>query len=145
MGSAFEVPEEVLRLPQGIKSVSAGLHSSAAISMDGQLWMWGKVISKVRHNTCFPTDLDFSPLTCITLRFANKVSCILSQTVGMVRFLSFYRASEAASGHMVFTYCDCCHRAKQVVQACCCTHNPCFVWCLDTTVCSLLHLSTTLL
>lgn len=27
--------------------MSAGLHSSAAISMDGQLWMWGKVISKV--------------------------------------------------------------------------------------------------
>ena len=47
VGSAFEVPEEVLRLPQGVKSVAAGLHSSAAISMDGQLWMWGKVISKV--------------------------------------------------------------------------------------------------
>lgn len=52
VGSAFEKPEEVLRLPQGVTSVSAGLHSSAAISMDGQLWMWGKVISKVRAYTC---------------------------------------------------------------------------------------------
>ena len=47
VGSAFEAPQEVLRLPQGIKSVSAGLHSSAAVSRDGQLWIWGKVISKV--------------------------------------------------------------------------------------------------
>ncbi|KAL3149951.1 hypothetical protein ABBQ38_013312 [Trebouxia sp. C0009 RCD-2024] len=46
VGSAFEAPAEVLRLPQGVKSVSAGLHSSAAVSRDGQLWIWGKVISK---------------------------------------------------------------------------------------------------
>ena len=47
MGAAWGTPEEVLRLPQGVRSVSAGLHSSAAVSRDGQLWMWGKVISQV--------------------------------------------------------------------------------------------------
>ena len=47
MGSAWQQPEEVLRLPQGVRSVAAGMHSSAAISRDGQLWLWGKVISKV--------------------------------------------------------------------------------------------------
>lgn len=47
MGAAWGTPEEVLRLPQGVRSVSAGLHSSAAVTRDGQLWMWGKVISEV--------------------------------------------------------------------------------------------------
>ncbi|DBA77646.1 hypothetical protein WJX77_001651 [Trebouxia sp. C0004] len=46
IGAAWGTPEEVLRLPQGVRSVSAGLHSSAAVSRDGQLWMWGKVISQ---------------------------------------------------------------------------------------------------
>lgn len=61
MGAAWGTPEEVLRLPQGVRSVSAGLHSSAAISRDRQLWMWGKVISKVSSaavcRQCQPTLL----------------------------------------------------------------------------------------
>ena len=48
VGQAWGSPEEVLRLPQGVRCVSAGLHSSAAIDRDGQLWLWGKVISHVR-------------------------------------------------------------------------------------------------
>ena len=47
-GAAWQKPEQVLQLPQGVRSVAAGMHSSAAISRDGQLWLWGKVISKVR-------------------------------------------------------------------------------------------------
>ena len=50
VGQAWGSPQEVLRLPQGVQCVSAGLHSSAAIDRDGQLWLWGKVISQVSSN-----------------------------------------------------------------------------------------------
>ena len=32
---------------QGVKSVTAGAHSSAVISDEGELYMWGKLINKV--------------------------------------------------------------------------------------------------
>lgn len=63
MGSAWQKPEQVLHLPEGIRSVAAGMHSSAAVSRDGQLWLWGKVISKV----------------CLTvlLRWGSVTQCML--------------------------------------------------------------------
>lgn len=60
VGAAWGTPEEVLKLPQGVRSVSAGLHSSAAVSRDGQLWMWGKVISLVS----FPAP-SLEPTCCL--------------------------------------------------------------------------------
>ena len=49
MGSAdWDKPEELLRLPtSGISSLAAGTHSSAAVSGDGNLWLWGRVLAKV--------------------------------------------------------------------------------------------------
>ena len=41
-------PQEMLHLAdEGIASLAAGLHSSAAISSDGRLYMWGSLMCKV--------------------------------------------------------------------------------------------------
>ena len=47
-------PQEVLHLPggEGIASLAAGLHSCAAITTSGRLYMWGCLVCKVRHQRC---------------------------------------------------------------------------------------------
>jgi hypothetical protein len=41
-----ESPQQLLAVPgSGIVRLSAGLHSSAAVDGDGQLWMWGRVLN----------------------------------------------------------------------------------------------------
>ena len=46
LGSApWTRPLELLHLPaEGIQSISCGVHSSAAVSGDGQLYMWGRLL-----------------------------------------------------------------------------------------------------
>jgi alpha-tubulin suppressor-like RCC1 family protein len=78
MGAAWGTPEEVLRLPQGVRSVSAGLHSSAAVSRDGQLWMWGKVISQVSFACCLLAE-GLIVLNCKNFAFVRWLNATLGQ------------------------------------------------------------------
>ncbi len=45
-GGQWGVPEKILEL-EGINSIAAGAHSSAVISDEGELYLWGKLLNKV--------------------------------------------------------------------------------------------------
>ena len=46
-GGKWGQPEEIIRL-DGVRSLAAGSHLSAVVSDEGQLHIWGKLLSEVR-------------------------------------------------------------------------------------------------
>ena len=59
-GGQWGVPEKILEL-EGVKSIAAGAHSSAVISDEGELYLWGKLLNKV------PLILDCGEQPCASL------------------------------------------------------------------------------
>ena len=45
-GTEWGIPQPVADLPSGgIASIAAGARASAAVTADGQLWMWGRLMA----------------------------------------------------------------------------------------------------
>lgn len=46
-GTEWGIPEVVAGLPDGcgVASIAAGARASAAVTVDGQLWMWGRLLA----------------------------------------------------------------------------------------------------
>ena len=74
-GGQWGKPEEILELEHGVKCIAAGTHSSAVVSDEGELYLWGKLINKASGTLpfqCFRCDqfpLTFS-LHCLS--WANQ-------------------------------------------------------------------------
>ena len=80
-GTEWGIPQPVADLPSGgIASIAAGARASAAVTADGQLWMWGRlmaadnarwagrqVVSMKHEIKGFPND-----------GFAGGTSCLVS-------------------------------------------------------------------
>ena len=73
------MPEKILEL-EGVKSIAAGAHSSAVISDEGELYLWGKLLNKVvfvqfaYSNSPVPSSLPYllAEQKCVCARAVCK-------------------------------------------------------------------------